>query len=189
MISKTFFAAGLLTIFANAAHANNWEWAFTPHLWASDITADVSINDEPVIGADVSFSDVLDSLEFAAQLHFEGRRGKGGFLFDVTFMNLGDTRTGVAHPPLSGDTTVRADLKQTLVEAGGFYRLSEEARGLDILFGVRVIDYEMDLDITLPHRFHCPRVLPRPGLSRMVSQAYVIKRHSESAGPSGFVVT
>ncbi len=141
---------GCLSAVASPAHAADWEWTLAPYLWASDIAVDVTVNNEPVIGADIAFSDLLDKLDFAFPLHFEGRRGKGGFFLDVMFINLGDTQSNVAHPPLDGDTTVRSDLKQTLFEAGGFYRLSGGTHGLDLLYGVRVIDYDMTLDITLP---------------------------------------
>ena len=48
------------------------------------------------------------------------------------------------------DTTVRSELEQTLFEAGGFYRPSGGTHGLDVLFGVRVIDNKMTIDFSLP---------------------------------------
>jgi hypothetical protein len=110
----------------------------------------VTVNDEPVIGADVGFSDLLDKLDFAAQGHFEGRRGKAGFLLDLTYLSLSDSGTTGPRPPLPGGTTVDTDVDTTLFEAAGFYRPLGESHGLDLLLGVRVMDFEQTLDIALP---------------------------------------
>jgi hypothetical protein len=135
---------------ASPARAAEWEWTLAPYMWGSDIALDVSVNDEPVIGGDLGFSDLLDKIDFAFLGHFEGRRGKGGFFLDAIYMDLGDHQTTVARPPLPGGTEVRSDVKQTLYEVGGFFRPSGDTHGLDLLFGVRVIDFDMDLTITLP---------------------------------------
>ncbi len=156
MIRNIYFAAGLLTMFASVASADDWEWIITPYLWASDISTAVSVNDEPVFGADVSFEDLIDKIDFAKQLHFEGHRGKVGFILDVTYINLSDKQTTVANSPLPDDTVVQTDLSQTLVEVGGFYRPSGETHGFDLLFGVRVIDYKMELDISPPEGISMP---------------------------------
>jgi hypothetical protein len=41
-------------------------------------------------------------------------------------------------------------VKTILFEAGGFYRLTGDTTGLDLLLGVRVIDYDLDVHITVP---------------------------------------
>ena len=135
---------------ASPAHADDWEWSLTPYLWASDIGVDVFVHDEPVYGSDVAFSDLFDKLEFAAPIHLEGQGEKFGVFLDVMYINLADTQTSVAHPPLPDDTSVASDLKQTIFEAGGVYRPSGGTHGLDFLLGVRVIDYEITVDVSLP---------------------------------------
>ena len=76
------FAVALVTCCLSAvvspAHADDWEWSFTPYLWASDVGVDVTIQDEPVLGTDIAFEDLFDNLDFAAPLHFEGSRGRSG---------------------------------------------------------------------------------------------------------------
>lgn len=147
------------------ARAADWEWTLVPYVWASDISVDVTANNEPVFSADIGFDDLLDKIDYGIQLHFEGRRGKGGFFTDLTFLKLGQTQTTVARPPLPGGTEVMSDVKSTMIEAGGFYRPSEGTDGLDLLVGIRIIDFEMDLRITSP---------PPAGLSTQVTSSKTI---------------
>ena len=107
-----------LSVPALPARAADWQWTLVPYLWASDIGVDVTVNNEPIIGVDIGFDDILDKTDFASQLHFKGRRGKGGFLLDITFLNLGARQTTVARPPLPGGTQIGSDMKTTLFEAG-----------------------------------------------------------------------
>ncbi len=139
-----------LAAVASPARAADWEWTLVPYVWASDISVDVTVQNEPVFGADISFDDLVDNIDYGFQLYFEGRRGKGGFFTDLTFIKLGQTQTTVARPPLPGGTEVMSDVKTTLIEAGGFYRPSGGTDGLDLLVGIRVIDFELDLGITSP---------------------------------------
>ena len=135
---------------ASPARAADWEWTLTPYLWATDYGVDVSIKDEPAFGTDIAFSDLFDKLEFAFPIHFEGQRGKSGIFLDLMYIKLDESQTTAWHPHLPDGSNVQAGVKQTLFEAGGFYRPSGGANGLDILYGVRVIDFKMDIDITAP---------------------------------------
>ena len=152
--NRKFTATTAVAIFAigasSQAHAKEWDWALVPYLWGSDVSADVFINDEPVIGGDLEFSDILDKLDMALQLHFEGRRGKGGLFFDLTYLDTSDSSVREANPPLPGGTEVRGDTTLFFVEAGGFYRPSGESFGFDVLFGARISDIDMTIDIIRP---------------------------------------
>ena len=149
LFTIALMVTGLCTV-TSPATADDWEWSVTPYLWASDIGIDVFVHDEPIIGSDIAFSDIFDKLEVAFPIHVEVHREKLGIFLDVMYINLGDTQTTVADPPLPDDTVVGSDLKQLLFEAGGFYRPSGGTHGLDVLFGVRVIDFDMTIDFSLP---------------------------------------
>ena len=149
-LSTIALLVSCLSSVTSPASADDWEWSVTPYLWASDIGMDVFVHDEQIIGSDIAFSDIFDKLEVAFPIHLEVQRDKLGFFLDVMYINLGDTQTTVARPPLPDDTLVESDLKQTLFEAGGFYRPSGGSHGLDFLFGVRVIDFDMTIDLSLP---------------------------------------
>lgn len=135
---------------AESAVAQEWEWVVAPYVWASDTSVDVFVNNEPVFGADLSFSDLIDKIDMALQLHVEGRRDKFGFFLDLTYLDLGETTTTPANPPLPGDTVIDTDIELTMIEAGGTYWPSGELSGLSLLLGVRVIDLGVDVIITPP---------------------------------------
>jgi hypothetical protein len=136
---------------ASAARAADWEWMITPYLWASGVSLDLTANDEPVIGSDVTFSDLLDKTDFAGEVHFEGRRGKAGFFADALYTSLSEGVTTPANPPLPGGTRVESELDMGLYEGGGFYRLiAGDGRALDLLFGARLLDLELENDVALP---------------------------------------
>ncbi len=155
--SRRLFAAAVALVIgvglsgAEAAVAGEWEWTLIPYVWASDVSLDVKVNGDPVIGEDVSFSNLVDKLDFGSQLHFEGRRGKGGFFLDLAYFEFSDSETlsGGGIPPLLDGTLVETKETDSFFEAGGFYRLGS-SDGLEVLFGVRVIDLEQKIDITVP---------------------------------------
>ncbi len=147
MTAVSLFGFGAM---ATPVHAAEWEWVLTPYLWGSDTSVDVFVNDEPVIGGDLSFSGLIDKLDFAAQIHFEGRRGKGGFFLDTTYLDTGDSLITEGRPLLPDGTEVRTDTKTVMVEAGGTIRPGGETHGFDLLFGVRITDTDMTIDITPP---------------------------------------
>jgi hypothetical protein len=130
--------------------AADWEWTIAPYAWATDVSLDLSANNEPVLGADIGVSDILDKTDFVAMLHFEGRRGRAGFFVDGLYLSTSDEQTTTPAPPLPGGTHVDSEVDTRLYEAGGFYRLLEDRRVLDVLGGARVIDLDQQHDITLP---------------------------------------
>jgi len=132
------------------AQAAEWEWTIAPYLWGSDISLDLAANNEPVIGGDVSFSDLLDKIEAAVPVHFEGRAGKPGFFVDVLYLSVGDDSTIPPNPPLPGGTTIHSELDSGFYEAGGLYRFIDDGQALDLLYGARVIDMSQKHDVALP---------------------------------------
>src|SRR6185295_8742355 len=77
----------------SAQAAEKWVWDITPYLWASSVRVDVSLDGDPVLGSDVKFKDLVDKVDFAAMVHFEGRHGQLGFFTDAIFISLTDEQT------------------------------------------------------------------------------------------------
>ena len=128
--------------------AAEWDWLLVPYVWGAGIGLDVEVNDDPVLGGDASFSDLLDKTEIAGMLHFEGRAGKAGFFADAVYMSLADSTTTPPDPPLLPDgAEADAELKMGRYEAAGFYRPGGGEHGLDVLLGVRLVDYDQQVDI------------------------------------------
>ncbi|MDH3378111.1 MAG: hypothetical protein OEQ39_14285 [Gammaproteobacteria bacterium] len=132
---------GSLMCGQTAIAGNDWRWGVTPYLWGSDIDYDAQVNDGRV-GGSVAFSDLVDQLEGALQVHVEGHSpGPWGVFGDLTYIALSDTITTGVGARVDTDTDV------TLVELGGVYTASE---GVDILFGVRSLGLDMEIAVTPP---------------------------------------
>jgi hypothetical protein len=135
----------------NADNSEKWEFLVIPYLWASAIEGDVTVKGVSS-EVDASFSDILDNLDFATQLHLEAARGRWGLFLDPTYIKLsadGDV------PTIVGDVDVDVDTEEWLVEFGGFYRLYEGTCSkkemplwFDVMAGGRYfyVDNEIDID-------------------------------------------
>jgi hypothetical protein len=137
------------------ANAEGIDWTIAPYLWAADVGLDVRINNDPVIGADVAFSDLVDKLDGAFMGHIEMSDGQYGAFFDAIYIDLADSAVIPVGPggPIIGDLLVDTDLTLKLYELGGFYRMGSPDPGssaFDIVLGVRQVDVDQSLDIVLP---------------------------------------
>jgi len=121
-----------------SAFADDWEWSVTPYGWAINVDLDTGV-DQPS-GSTVDFSDLVDNLDFAGQLHLEGRKNRFGFLVDFTNLQLSD-RTSQGQFELDTDTTV------SLLEAAAIFSLADGTPRTEVLLGVRSL--KLDLKVKL----------------------------------------
>jgi len=84
-------------------------------VWASDTSLDFTLNGSPVGGADLSFSDILDVLDAAFQIHVEGGKGNWSAFADFTFISTADS---TELPIVRIDT----DSGQVVLDAAAAYR-------------------------------------------------------------------
>jgi hypothetical protein len=147
-------AAAVIAIVALAgapgARAAEWEWEIVPYAWAADVGVDVSLYEEDIADTTIDFTDVLDKSDFVGFLHFEGRRGRGGLFVDVAYVAMSDDKTEFGRPLIPDETELRTDLDLTIGELGGMYRVLGDGLELDVLFGVRMFDRSLNLDLDFP---------------------------------------
>lgn len=153
-IAAVVIAAGFFVLPKQSAAAD-LEWTVAPYLWAADVGLDVTVNSDPVIGANVPFNDLVDKLDGAFMLHLEMKGERFGTMFDSIYIKLADDAVIPVGPggPIFGDVLVNTDLTLTLYEFEVFYRFGSNDPGssaFDILAGVRQVDIEMNLAIVLP---------------------------------------
>jgi opacity protein-like surface antigen len=91
---------------------------------------------------DASFSDLLDNLDSGIMLYYETWKDDRGFLLDVVSARLRNDYTG---------DVVTADLKvkELIVEGAYVWRREMPRSGVDYLAGVRYVDMDNDLTLTL----------------------------------------
>ncbi len=69
------------------APSNKWHFAVIPYLWMMGINGKVGVKGRTA-DADVSFSDILKNLDFAAEVHIEAWRDRFGFFIDTTYSKI-----------------------------------------------------------------------------------------------------
>lgn len=128
-----------------AVEAQDWRWSVTPYMWASEVGADVSINDHELLEREADLRDVLDSLDFVAQAHVEGQNGRHGLFFDGTYYDLGDDDRRYSLGSV-GEIVIKGDLEMTILETGGLYNPRGDGNGFTLIYGARVLDLDEELD-------------------------------------------
>jgi hypothetical protein len=141
----TVSAVLLGALAASPAAAADWEFQLTPYLWATGLQGEIGVFPRlPPVTVDVSFSDILDQLTFAAMGTLEARTGKFGVLTDLIYV---DTDTSATIPDRRF-TSVSLGTKSTITTVATAWRVAEQARlNLDLLVGVRLMWTETELTL------------------------------------------
>jgi opacity protein-like surface antigen len=147
--------AALALCLAPGIAAADTEWLLAPYGWLPSVSVDQTFDDSSG-GGSGGGAEVLSKIDFAVMLRAEVARGRWGAMLDYIYVSLADQTTYSPLPAINIDIDGNLDLE--VVELGGFYRLSGESRGLDLLLGLRRID--VDLGIVLSRQGQSPRPLP-----------------------------
>jgi hypothetical protein len=110
------------------ADSDEWQFTVIPYLWMAGLDGDITVKGV-TSSVDVSFGDILDNLDLAAQAHIEAKKGKWAFFLDPTYIKMSADETVTTRL----GTTLKADAtnEMWLVEGGVFYRLCERPLGND----------------------------------------------------------
>jgi len=150
-VSTVLLAFIIVTLVPTGAHAGErWQWSIAPYLWASDISEKLTLKGRDVGGSDTEFKDLVDKLDSALQLHFEGIEDRWGLFADLVYIDLSDSTT------LGGGLLpAEIGIEESVLEAGAIFRPGGRPGHLDLLFGARVLstDEKYRLDLGLPGFF------------------------------------
>lgn len=139
---KTAFLAGLVALAATqTTQGAEWKQELVPYLWASSMDGTIGIGDVTA-DASMSFSDILDDLEFGFMGTYRASRDRYSVLVDVIYMGLGEVQKGPA-----GVLKSDIDVDQVGLEADFGYALGEY---LTALAGLRYVDLETQIRTTGP---------------------------------------
>lgn len=123
-------------------------WQFSAHLlgWVPSVSGDATIKGTKA-DVDVGADQLIDALQGAVELGFEARRNKYGLYMQPNWISLeADAK--------SGGVSGTDDVTLWLVDAGGFYQLSqwggEKPSSLDAVLGVRYWYLKNDITIKDP---------------------------------------
>jgi len=121
---------------ASAQENDKIIWSVTPYMWASDTSLDLTVEDRDINGGvKIPFSDLLDVLDTAFQIHVEGGSGKWSSFIDVTLLETSDT----IDRPLQ---TIQTNSKQTFLDAAAAYWPQGVGSQLNFYGGVRYTGFD-----------------------------------------------
>lgn len=165
-----YFAALLLCLAPAFAAADQTEWLVAPYGWLPTVSVDQTFDDGSGGGAGGGGAEVLSKIDFAVMLRAEAARGHWGAMLDYIFVSLADQTTYSPLPAIN--IVIDGDLDLEVLELGGYYRLSGESRGLDLMLGLRRID--IDLGLVLNRQDQPPRPLQ---LAAAIDDAFIGARY------------
>ena len=172
----TFLIVGLLmqsVVFSGRALAESvetdpWEFIVTPYLWGTYIDGSSTAGGE-TSSVDVNASDILRGLNYAFMGQITVRKGRWGGFINAVHANLDGSET-------VGLSKVSAEIKETLLDFGIFYRVGDwqhvndpglmpQSGFLDLYVGARYMKLGVDIDLQLPPRNLDGSVVPGRTLS------------------------
>ena len=125
----------LVTWLPLPTQADTWAWEVTPYAWLPSITLDSDV--ERSSRPEIQFKSLVDTLDFAAQVHLEGKGKRFGTLLDFTNVQTSDRRT---RSPFEVDT----DFAATMVEAAVTVPVGDA--GVELMLGLRALDTNLDIE-------------------------------------------
>lgn len=129
-----------LAISTQPVAAADWQHTAAVYLIGASIDGTAGVG--PVVGdVDVSFSDILDNLEFGAMAAYRGEKGPWAVVADVIYMDLEVDKSGIG--PL-GQTRATVGLDQLIVELDGSYAITGR---LDGYIGLRYWDVDSTVSV------------------------------------------
>lgn len=99
---------------------NKWHFSVAPYLWMAAMNGKLGVGSQTA-DLDIPFSDILDNLDMAAQVHVEGWKDKFGFFVDATYMKI--VVRGDAQLQQDQSLDIKSTTEFFLGELGGFYRV------------------------------------------------------------------
>lgn len=125
-----------------APDTGDWVFNLAPfYIWGINIDGDLSAGPATAI-VDVSFDDLIDSMEGMFVVHFETLyKRKWGVIIDVDYLDL-DNRASL---PMGISQDIALNL--TLAELSGYYRLHRDKHNFDFILGLRYINIENTVSI------------------------------------------
>lgn len=111
--------------YAQSAADAQWQYEFTPYLWASAVSTTARIGPLSV-HTSTSFSDLLSDVNLALSGWFEARKGRWGVVFDGFYARLSDSQGNV-----------HVKVTQQLYGLAGAWRAVEGRTPVDVMAGLR----------------------------------------------------
>ena len=130
-----------LCVVTSLANAADWKHEIAPYLWGSSMQGTVGVG-AVTAETDLSFSDILDNLEFGFMGTYRASTERCSITVDAIYMGLGVTEKGPG-----GALKADIDMDQVGLEGDFGYALSDR---FTVLAGLRYVDLEMQVEVSGP---------------------------------------
>lgn len=147
MDTKKLMAIPVVLVFALAggvapAHGQ-WRSDLAVYLWGSGLDGTVGIGEREA-DVNMSFSDILDDLQFGAMAGYSASNGDWAFMADAVIANVGVTERGE-----QGILRADVDVDVTILEADLGWEASDTFR---LFAGARYVDLSSDLEVRIANQ-------------------------------------
>ena len=130
--------------------SDGWEFGAQAYVWGASIGGTSAAGDD----IDISFSDIIDNLDFALMDILAAGKDKWSLFADMIYLNVEDDQNSTAKiVGIPVKTDVNVQLEGFVSTLGGAYRFMEtSATSLNVLAGARYLWLEVDLEARLGNR-------------------------------------
>lgn len=149
--------AALLPATVSADDSDSWEFGASVYGWLPDISGSTTFPDGSGGDFTLPIDTILDNLKFTFQGAFDARKGNWGLVTDVIYMDLGNSKGNIREGsigdfeiPVGATAKVSLDMTSWIWTTAGYYRMLDTPQHkVDILAGVRYLDIEQTLKLSL----------------------------------------
>jgi len=115
---------------ASAQQSSSFNWSVTPYIWAPVTKVDIAFRDTNIGAGEISFNDLLDTLDAAFMIQVEGGKGNWSAFGDLVYLKASDTVSRTIF-------TIDANSKQTFFDAAVAYWPNGFGSQVSLFGGVR----------------------------------------------------
>jgi hypothetical protein len=123
---------------------SKWKFAIAPYFFATGLTGDVGLFGLPTVDVDLTFSDIMDHLDFGAMGIAEARKGRYSIVGDAMYSKISAAK-GTPRGVVATDVGVASETFAGFI-GGGYSVIADSSGNLDVSLGMRV--WSMDTDIS-----------------------------------------
>lgn len=157
MVCVLSLTTAMLPAIVSADDNDSWKFGASIYGWLPDISGGTTFPDGSSGEFTLPIGTILDNLKFTLQGSFFARKGKLGMFTDVIYMNLGNSKSNTREGTIGGieiptgvTAKVSLDMTSWVWTTAGTYRLLETPQStVDILAGVRYLDIEQTLKVSI----------------------------------------
>jgi len=120
---------------AAAQESDSFRWSITPYIWTPTTKIDLTVRDTDIGAGEISFDDLLDTLEAAFMVQVEGGKGNWSGFSDLTYLKTSDTIERTVF-------TIDVDSEQIFLDAALAYWPGGVGSPLSLFGGLRYTGFD-----------------------------------------------